>query len=395
MPAARPAGVLHSCLLDGRAATAGPAWQPRTLSRSASSALALAVLPSGPWLPLLVPSPGVLVPADPPHHRGAQTPNPESRRRTSGHPQGPCLRTVRQVPPGRSAATSRRGAKSKLTRQLGVGMLSCQPQNQRRNAVRGEKLGNTGCPSPAGEGGGPEGRPAALRARARHLLGCPSATCRERARGPLGCPSLLPLPQPPGRPEAKAAASEKPSGAAPPGGGGAPGWVSTSQLGAAREARSERPSVSPARTSGAEARAGPGRRRRGNGARGWGGVGARSMRGAAGGRDGPCPPRRAPWGFWPGSLRTPGHFRFQSGLLRGLRVTVVRPPTALPQGDRGGAVLAAHLPRLKLWGFTLRPSIRPSIHLGPTGSLRGSQHQVTQPWHPNKGPAHLSQEGKD
>lgn len=196
VPTAWPAGVLRNCLLDGRAATAGPAWQPRTLSRSASSALALAVLPSGPWLPLLVPSPGVLVPANTPHHQGAQTPKPESRRRTSGHPQGPCLRTVRQVPLGRSAATSHRGAKSKLTRQPGVGMLSCQPQNQQRTAVRGEKLGNAGCPSPAGEGGGPEGRPAALRAHARHLLGCPSATCRERLAGLWAvlpsspCPSL-------------------------------------------------------------------------------------------------------------------------------------------------------------------------------------------------------------
>lgn len=165
-------------------------------------------------------------------------------------------------------------------------------------------------------------------AAAAATAAAPSPPRHLRRRGPA--PTWRPS-----RTEAEAAASEKPSGAAPKslrGSGKVWGLVLRHRSGGAFCTGVIPLSVCPSSTN---VRAQNGL---GGGGGGVGKGGARSMRGAAGGRPGQRPPLRAPPGFCLSSPRTLEHFCSESGphAFRAL-VSVVDPPQS-PKGT-GGATL--------------------------------------------------------
>lgn len=245
----------------------------------------------------------------PPHHQRAQ-------------PPALCVRTLRRVP---QAGVLRPGSLCQPARCSHMKRRTVQTYQAagRRDALlpapgsvanpsQWTRTGKPSCLSGAsGNGVAPRAaspqslppprasrRPAAAAAAA---AAAPSPPRHLRRRGPA--PTWRPS-----RTKAEAAASEKPSGAAPRrrrGSGKVLGLFLRHRSGDAFCTAVVRLSVHPAPMFGLSGL--------GGGGGGVGKGGARSMRGAAGGRPGQRPPRRAPPGFCLGSPRTLEHFCSESG----------------------------------------------------------------------------------
>lgn len=242
---------------------------------------------------------------NPPHHQKAQ-------------PPALCLRTPRRVPragalrpgslrqPARCSHMKRRtvqtyraaGRRDALWPAPGSAANRSQWTHNWENPAA--FLGLPGRDSP-------EGRPPALRARC--LPGRPDGRRCSSSLTPLPPEETGPRPYlAPQRDQSRSRRLRAALRGNPLEAAGAPGRFGASSSVTAREVRSALPSSlclsGQHQRSGTE-RVGRGRWRRGK-------RGARSMRGAAGGRPGQRPPRRAPPGFCRGSPRTLEHFCSES-----------------------------------------------------------------------------------
>lgn len=269
-------------------------------------------------------------------------------------------------------------------------MLSCQPQNQRRTAVRRE-TGKRGAAFSRRPGRGQPRGPVSRAPRSPPRPPPPAETGIGEG-GPRGCPSLLPTPAPAPR-QARGQGCRLREALR----GGAPERRRGSQpaLDLAPGRRGGGTFCAAARPSSAR-RAGRGAGGAGAAAAwergaGWGGHGACAARREGG--PAPAPRLARPTGVlaWlpanPGALPLSVWAASRASGLGGQC-------TALPQGDRGGAGLPAHLPWVRLWA--LRP-VHPFIaHPPGTRRIPAGQPAPSGPAEPHRlSPALRPPPGRD
>lgn len=317
------------------------------------------------------------------------TPTPEPRRGTSRTLRA---RSCRRFAGRPWAGVPRPHAEAQDPNLPGGLATGCSLASPRISGApqSGEKLGNAGLPFPgAQEGGSPEGRSAALPARHRVPRHLPR---RGWGGGPRGCPSLLPTPAPAPR-QARGQGCRLREALR----GGAPERRRGSQpaLDLAPGRRGGGTFCAAARPSSAR-RAGRGAGGAGAAAAwergaGWGGHGACAARREGG--PAPAPRLARPTGVlaWlpanPGALPLSVWAASRASGLGGQC-------TALPQGDRGGAGLPAHLPWVRPWA--LRP-VHPFIaHPPGTRRIPAGQPAPSGPAEPHRlSPALRPPPGRD